>query len=155
MRTISEAMDLYSNTVRTGSEIVDTVISQKKMICEQKGITLSYVCDGSAVRSIEPSKLYSLLDNALENAIEATSLLPEEERLISIGIGKQDQSVRIETSNYCDPAVSLTLGTSKQDKQHHGYGLKSMRYIAESLGGSVQTDQCSNMFFLTILLPVD
>lgn len=155
MRTISDAMDLYDNTVRTGSEIVDTVISQKKLICEQKGIIFSYVCDGSAVLSIEPSKLYSLLDNALENAIEATSLLPEAERMISIGIGKQNLSVRIEVSNYFNPAAAVTHGTSKQDKQHHGYGLKSMRYIAESLGGSVQTDQYSNMFFLTILLPID
>ena len=154
LKTISEAMALYDGTVRTGSEIVDTVLCQKQIVCAQKGIALSYVCDGAAVRFAEPSKLYSLLDNALENAVEATAPLPKEKRVISVGIAKQDKIARIEVSNYFDPSVAMTNGTSKTDRQRHGYGLKSMRYIAESMGGSVQTEQHGGMYFLTVLLPM-
>ena len=155
LTTVSEARALYDGTIRTGSEIVDTVLCQKQIVCTQKGIALSYVCDGTAVRFVEPSKLYSVLDNALENAMEATASLPEEERVISVGIAKQDENIRIEVSNYFDPSVAVTNGTSKADRQRHGYGLKSMRYIAESMGGSVQIEQHGNMYFLTVLLPTE
>lgn len=151
--TISDAIKLYDGAVRTGSEIVDAVLCQKKLICDSKGIALSYICDGSAVRFMEPSKLYSLLDNALENAIEATQELDEEERIISFSIAEAAGETRIEVSNYFDPSVAVELDTSKKDKQRHGYGLKSMRYIAESCGGSVLAETHGNMFFLTIVLP--
>lgn len=153
MRSISEAMELYDGAIRTGSEIVDTVLCQKKLVCDRSGITLSYVCDGAAVRFMEPSRLYSLIDNALENAIEAVTGLNADERLISISISGEKGGARIEVSNYFDPSKSAAGGTSKPDRNRHGYGLKSMRYIAESCGGRVETDTAGNMFFLTITLP--
>lgn len=153
VRSISEAMELYDGAIRTGSEIVDTVLCQKKLVCDRNGITLSFLCDGAAVRFMEPSKLYSLIDNALENAIEAVTGLEADERFISISIFNDNGSARIEVSNYFDPSRSAENGTSKPDKQRHGYGLKSMRYIAESCGGKAETETVGNMFFLTITLP--
>ncbi|MBR1843032.1 MAG: sensor histidine kinase [Oscillospiraceae bacterium] len=150
---ISEAMELYDGAIRTGSEIVDTVLCQKKLVCDKHGVALSSVCNGAAVRFMEPSKLYSLLDNALENAIEAVTALPKDERLISLSISEENGGARIEVSNYFDPSVAVENGTSKSDKSRHGYGLKSMRYIAESCGGEVYTEKSDNMFFLTITLP--
>ncbi|MCR5136709.1 MAG: ATP-binding protein [Oscillospiraceae bacterium] len=150
---ISEAMELYDGAIRTGSEIVDTVLCQKKLICDKQGVALSFVCDGAAVRFMEPSRFYSLLDNALENAIEAVTALPKDERLISLSISAENGGARIEVSNYFDPSVAVENGTSKSDKSRHGYGLKSMRYVAESCGGEVKTETAGNMFFLTITLP--
>ena len=129
------------------------MLCQKKLVCDKNGITLSYVCDGAAVRFMEPSRLYSLIDNALENAIEAVTGLNADERLISISISGEKGGARIEVSNYFDPSKSAAGGTSKPDRNRHGYGLKSMRYIAESCGGRVETDTAGNMFFLTITLP--
>ena len=153
IRSISEAMELYDGAIRTGSEIVDTVLCQKKLICDRNGIHLSYFCDGAAVRFMEPSSLYSLIDNALENAIEAVTGLEADKRLISFSISNHNGSVRIEVSNYFDPSKSAENSTSKPDKQRHGYGLKSMRYIAESCGGKAETETAGDMFFLTITLP--
>lgn len=153
-RALRDAIELYDGNIRTGSEIVDTVLYGKKLVCEKNGIRLSCLCDGAAVRFMEPSQLYSLLDNALENAVEASAGLAADDRMILVTIGSSGDSAVIEVSNYFDPAaLAAEEETSKPDKVHHGYGLKSMRYIAGMYGGTVETRTEENMFFLTVTIP--
>ena len=45
--------------------------------------------------------------------------------------------------------------TTKDDKLGHGFGLKSMRYIVDKYHGYMNVDQKDNLFFLTILLPIE
>lgn len=153
-QALRDAIELYDGNIRTGSEIVDTVLYGKKLVCEKNGIRLSCMCDGTAVRFMEPSQLYSLLDNALENAVEASVGLEADDRVILVTIGSSGDNAVLEVSNYFDPAaLTAEEETSKPDKMHHGYGLKSMRYIAGVYGGSVEVRTEGNMFFLTITIP--
>ena len=138
----------------TGSEIVDTVLYQKDLLARSNNIHFTWMCDGSAVTFMEPSRLYALLSNALENAIEAVMPLPESKRVILLHIHRENSDAVIETTNYFDPSIPTERGTSKQDKTHHGFGIKSMRFIAEDYSGSISTSQTENMFFLTVRLPI-
>ncbi len=70
-------------------------------------------------------KLYSILDNALVNVTEAIASLSIDKRKISVGIAKQGKYVRVEISDCFVPSVAETNGTSKADKQRHGYGLQA------------------------------
>lgn len=47
-----------------------------------------------------------------------------------------------------------TLQTSKSDKAHHGYGIKSMRFITENLGGTLDIVTEDDIFYLTIKIPL-
>jgi len=153
-QALRDAIELYDGNIRTGSEIVDTVLYGKKLVCEKNGIQFSCLCDGAAVRFMEPSQLYSLLDNALENAIEASVGLEADNRVILLAIACSGNNAVIEVSNYFDPAVlEAEESTSKADKLHHGYGLKSMRYIAGLYRGNVEIRTVDNMFFLSITIP--
>ena len=46
------------------------------------------------------------------------------------------------------------MQTDKPDKIHHGYGIKSMRYIAKSYGGELSFYTEDDMFFLNITVPI-
>ena len=151
---LREAIDIYDSNIHTGSEIVDTVLYQKDLLARSNNIHFTWMCDGSAVTFMEPSRLYALLSNALENAIEAVMPLPESKRVILLHIHRENSDAVIETTNYFDPSIPTERGTSKQDKTHHGFGIKSMRFIAEDYSGSISTSQTENMFFLTVRLPI-
>ena len=151
---LREAIDIYDNNIHTGNEIVDTVLYQKDLLARSNNIQFTWMCDGDAVRFMEPSRLYALLSNALENAIEAVTPLPEHKRVILLHIRREDADAVIETTNYFDPAVMPENGTAKQDTTHHGFGIKSMRFIAEDYGGTVTTTQAEDMFFLMVRLPI-
>lgn len=148
--SLREAIEIYDSNINTGNEIVDTVLYQKELYCRKNSIRLSWMCDGSCLSFIAPSSLYALLENALENAIEAVMKLPTEQRIITINTFKENASVMIQVSNYFDSSTAVRNGTSKEDSVHHGFGLKSMRYIVSSYGGDIRTTCIDNVFILDI-----
>ena len=152
LETLSEAVEIYDSNINTGNKILDTVLYGKKLYCDNHDIRLTWTAHGECLSFITPSELYALLSNALENAVEAVASLGRNKRIISFGVREEENEVLIEVSNYFDPANEPISGTSKPDKTHHGFGLKSMRYIAGEYGGSVETSTEDDMFFLTVRL---
>ena len=62
----------------------------------------------------------------------------------------------IEESNYFSVGLALDHGltaTSKGDVSRHGFGTKSIQYIAGQYGGTMDIKVVGNMFFLTIRFP--
>lgn len=150
---LREAIEIYDSNIHTGNEIIDTVLYQKELYCRKNGIRLSWVCDGASLSFIAPSSLYALMENAIENAIEATIGLPMEQKIITINAFREGKTVQIEVSNYFDRQRTMAGVTSKEDKVHHGFGLKSMRYIVSGYGGTVETACVDNIFLLNIQIP--
>ena len=44
--------------------------------------------------------------------------------------------------------------TTKADKNYHGFGVKSMKYLVEKYGGDMFVEADDGIFKLNILLPV-
>lgn len=154
VRLLKEAVEFYDGSVRTGSETVDVVIYEKQLVCREKGISFSYMADGAAFGFMSKSHLYSLLNNALGNAIEATERveLPEK-RIVSLTMVRRPGEADIEVSNYfaVPPRVSGgELATSKEDRAEHGLGFRSMKYIAAEYGGTVSYEIQGEIFHLKI-----
>ena len=66
--------------------------------------------------------------------------------------------VFIHIDNYCEISeLHRTEGgflqTTKEDKENHGYGLKSMSMLAEKLGGSMEYHIENDIFHLNIFIP--
>lgn len=64
----------------------------------------------------------------------------------------------IHVENYCSHPVRFAEGlpvTTKADRQNHGIGVRSIRYIAEKYGGNAVFSAEDNFFRLNVLIPVD
>lgn len=155
IETLKKAIEIYDGNIKTGNEIVDTVLYQKKMFCDSNQIKLTYVIDGKSLSFMDPTELYSLLSNALENAIEAVMKLEPSKRIISLVVNKKECSseIVIELTNYFDASENVSLDTSKNDKIHHGFGIKSMKYVVERYKGNISFEKERDIFYLTINLP--
>ena len=58
--------------------------------------------------------------------------------------------------NYFSGELQLAGGlpvTVKEDRSHHGFGTKSIQYIAEQYGGALDIHILDNMFFLKVRFP--
>lgn len=155
IHALEDAIKIYDSNIRTGNEILDTLLFQKQLYCEKNNIRLSWLADGSALSFIAPSRLYALLANALENAIEAVMRLDDTKRIISLAVSRQQGYVAIEVTNFYDcTEIVQESDTSKADKVHHGFGIKSMRYIVEEYGGTLNISAEDHLFYLTIVLPL-
>lgn len=158
LKDIEDAVLFYENVAKTGNDALDSVLTQKSLSCEHHGITFTYMADGSKLGIMQPSDVWSLLGNALDNAIENT-LLEEDEtkRVIFLNIGVRDELLSIHIENYCSRPVRFSGGlpvTTKADRQNHGIGSRSIRYIAQKYGGNAVFSCADNFFRLDILIPV-
>lgn len=148
--SLQEAIKIYDSSIKTGSEILDTVLYQKQLYCEKNGINFKFMCNGSAFSFMSGSDLYALATNSLNNAIEAVQKVSPEKQIIDFIVDSKNGNAFIEASNYFNPDCTVTSGTSKEDKLHHGYGMKSMQYITERYNGVMTTDSKDDIFFLSV-----
>ena len=147
----------YEAQNKTGNKTLDILLTAKSLQCQNAGISLTCVADGKELDFIRPTDLNVLFGNALDNAIEAVEALEEpDKRLIHLSVARQKDFVRIRVENCCRADIRLVGGlpaTSKPAARFHGFGMKSIRSVAEKYGGSMTVKVQDGWFELRVLLP--
>lgn len=141
--------------MQTGNEVLDVILTEKNLLCREAKIQLLCMADGTGLDFIKPHHLYALLSNALENAVEAVRDLPEDERFIHLYIRHQGNLCHIQVENAYQGTVALRNGvpvTHKADQNYHGFGILSMKTIAESYDGEMIVTAEDGIFCLDVLL---
>lgn len=112
--------------------VVNAVLTVKEEQMSRYGIRLEARIDIPKELPFEKTDICALFSNALDNAGEACRRLPEAEREVSVKSRAQKGLFCLEVTN---PTVgaqkNLLLQTSKADKENHGFGLRSMKEVAE------------------------
>lgn len=155
--SIEESVMIYDAMPQTGNTILDTVLTEKSLICSQEKINLTCIADGGLLDFMDAVDLYTLFGNALDNAIEGVRKLPIEQRCISLLLHEKAGLIFIQIENpYRDPIV-MENGiprTSKHDRNYHGFGVKSIIHTAEKYGGFVTIETEYQIFLLRLTIPV-
>lgn len=159
LRELEQVIDMYDSDYQTGNEALDIILTEKARICSGEGIEATFVADGKAVSFMEPTDVYSLFGNILDNAIEAVRRLPDEEmRQVSMVIAEDAGVIHIRQQNYFDGQAVFDdegeLRTTKSDDRYHGFGLKSIRFVTGKYGGAAQMETRGNVFLVNIVFPV-
>ena len=115
------------------------LLADRALLCEKDHIQLSFLGDGSCLKFLTEADVYSLLGNALGNAVEAARRVEEEKRQISMIIRNSGDLVSISVTNYYQGQLhfeeDLPVTTQPDTEDFHGYGMKSMQAIAGKYGG--------------------
>jgi len=154
---IKQAMQFYDKSVKTGNDILDVVLCEKIVLCEKYGIQLSCLADGSRLDVLSVSQIYSLFSNIIDNAITALKKIADEEkRIITLTVKNTEDGIEIEEYNFYEDELNVIDGlpqTIKENKATHGYGLKSMKYIAENYGGALTVNTENSIFNVLVKIP--
>lgn len=146
---------IYDAVVRTGNELLDTVLTEKKLVCHSKNINMSCMADGKQLDFMDDLDIYTLLGNALDNAIEANEkILNKDKRWISVQIQNKKGIVLVEIVNPYDGNIEMSQGlpvTSKEDKLSHGFGTASIKNIVEKYNGQMNIKTDSGKYLLRMI----
>lgn len=155
---MTQAINTFSSDIHTGNGILDTILSRKNIYCLEKEIRFTCIVDGQLLNFMDTMDICSLFGNALDNATEAVLRLPDkEQRLVNLRVFKRGHLAMILVENYATDQIDLLDGlpqTTKSNKDYHGYGLKSISYIAEKYEGNMSVSMENNWFSLKVLFPL-
>ena len=158
LREVERSVQIYDMAVDTGDQVLDTVLTEKGLICQNEHIAWTCMAQGSGLDFISPVDLYTLLGNALDNAIESSRTIADQDRrVIRVTVRESHGAVFIQIENYYEHSLSVTDGlprTTKSDAENHGFGLQSIRAITERYDGTMDIETEGGRFLLTILIPI-
>lgn len=158
IQDLEQSVMIYDSIVETGNQILDTVLTEKSLICEARHITLTCVADGECLSFMDAVDLYTIFGNALDNAIECVSQLDDpDRRAISVTVFSRADLVFLQLENFYDGELrfdgDLPATSKPREKGWHGYGLKSIRYTVEKYGGLMDIQSEDGVFLLRVTIP--
>ena len=158
---LAREVDVYDSSVRTGNDALDTILTEKRLVCARESITLSCVADGRALAFMSSADIYALFGNALDNAIEAVRKIDDATgRSISVVVRQAAGVASIHVENRFAPGAAPrvapdgALVTSKANAGDHGFGVRSMRLTVERYGGTLATLVQGDTFHVNAMIPL-
>ena len=158
LASLERDIRIYDSSVRSDNEALDTILTEKRLVCEAEDINVSCIADGGALSFMAPSDVYALFGNALDNAIEAVRVIDDpERRTIRVIVRRLGDMASIHIENYFEGKVRFVDGlpeTTKSDAANHGYGTRSMRKTVEKYDGIITMGARGELFQVNIMIPV-
>lgn len=147
--------DGYGENISTGNEALNVVLSDKSLLCNQKGIAFQCFADGDSLFFMSELDIFSLFGNMIDNAVEYVSLFDDEEkRYVSLHVKRVSSFLSVSCENYYDGEAKTSWGTTKNNKFSHGFGLGNIRAVAEKYGGQMNVSVKKRVFSVNIALPI-
>ena len=158
LKELEKSVEIYGAIVKTGNDVLDTILTEKSLACQAKGIKINCIADGSKLEFVDPVDLYGILGNAVDNAMEAVEKISEARmRLIDIAIFTRDRFLVINITNPVTGEVKMKNGLPTSTKPHngyHGYGLRSIKHSLARYDGTMSVHVSEQTFELKMLLPL-
>ena len=151
-RYIQEIQQEYIPSSRktwTGNQALDFILNQKKTEAERQKIEFQIQADKSVHLPMTDSEICVLFGNLLDNAIEASVQIKEEKKWIKVSLGQQKEMFFLNITNNYTKAPVMQRGeyvTTKQQKDAHGYGIKSVKRIVEKHEGILNLHNADGKF---------
>ena len=160
VRRMDETMQELEYKYVTGNAVTDVIINDKCRRAEKAGIRFD--ADFRYGGEIPVFDLGIILNNLLDNAIEACEKLEPGKGFIRLTLKRKKQFLLLNVENSFDDAVPISKGsslppTTKQSIlpgiiMEHGIGLENVRDIAERYFGGVNIKVKGDVFHVTVML---
>lgn len=138
--------------VDSGNPQLDAILNLKLSEARQAGIKVQAKVFVASGLHLTFSDLCVLIGNAFDNAIEACQKIQSGRKSISLQMSSVNQALFISILNTLPDSSTADSQSGKKDAENHGFGLKSIRYIAEKYNGTVQIQTKGQIFRLEIVL---
>ena len=160
VRRMDETMQELEYKYVTGNAVTDVIINDKCRRAEKAGIRFG--ADFRYGGEIPVFDMEIILNNLLDNAIEACEKLEPGKGFIRLSLKRKKQFLILYVENSFDGAVPVSKGSSlpPTTKQsilpgiitEHGIGLENVRDIAERYFGGVNIKVKGDVFHVTVML---
>ena len=120
------------------NETVNIALSSFNSDINRNGITANLRVAVPETIHVGDADLFSVLSNALENAITAASAAPQGKRFVDFDLRLEDGQLLLLVSNTFDRAPRMVDGMPVTRHAGHGFGTRSIKLAVERMNGNCQ-----------------
>lgn len=161
--SIHELLDVSSeiqNQFITGNAMVDAILTAKKVVMDESGISFRYQPYPLQKLPIREADFCVLISNILDNAIEAIGRMgrkADQKTEIHLSLARSWDMFYIRCENPMDPNTihirDSRYISSKENARIHGFGTQYIKHVAENAGGQCHFMPSKDHFTVLIVLP--
>lgn len=153
---LREPVKNMENIIWTGNKIIDMILNYKMMLSKNDKIEINYSIAGIfSLLEIEERDICIILDNLIENAIEACRKIEEpSKRRIDVTIKVINEMLLLSIKNAigCKPIYNIE-GRLKSNKMGmHGIGMENVESIVEKYSGYIKYYFDEYFFYVNVIL---
>lgn len=139
---VAREIDVYGAMVNTGNDALDTILTEKSLLCQREGIRLSCIADGSVLAWMDAADLYSLFGDVIDATLdEVRSLDDPDKKTVSLVLRRAAGLAVLHVEHFAS-------GASKGEGR-----LAEASQLSERLGGSLVTASRGGTRSIDVLLP--
>ncbi|MCM1061636.1 MAG: GHKL domain-containing protein [Eubacterium sp.] len=137
---VEEQTEILSNietVINVDNDFLNAILNSKLSVAKLKKIDILCSIENN-ISGIEDIDLCNLVGNLLDNAITAAEKCEPDSRLIEIKISSSGSKlvVIVRNSIWCSVlSENPKLKSTKENSCEHGFGIKTIKYIAEKYDG--------------------
>ena len=122
LRELERSISVYDAVAHTRSEVLDTILTERAMICDGLGVGLTYMADGEALAGLAPGDVYVLVGGILDAAASVAASLDEGRRTVSLSVRRALGGASVHVECPCDAgaAAGLDLAAPREVAERHG-----------------------------------
>lgn len=143
IRQLNLSSDLKEFANLCDNKVLNTILSRYMQQCFNKHIDFQVDVRSGILNFISDTDMSALFCNVLDNAVEATEIIPNS--YIELNAVKRPNTpfVVITAVNSCrkspfSPSDKTLLRTHKKDSAQHGFGIKSIKRVVAKYHGEIQ-----------------
>ena len=138
-----------NNVVDVGNPVISVILNEYKEIAEEHNIVFDFDVSVPDILGITAIDAYVILGNTLDNAVEACTALPADQRHIHLVLKLFHDILFYQIENpYTEECQRQKAG------KNHGYGLQNVRRCVEKHQGSMTISKQNGQFTLSLRLNI-
>ena len=154
---MDESISDFELTLQTGNPVTDVIVNDMRRRSLDLGIRFQADFHYRSPGAYDAFDVGIILQNLLQNAVEACGKVSEGERFIVLTGKRKGRFFLIEVRNSFSGQVvfgqdGLPVTTKKEDVSMHGIGLANVRREAEKYMGELELKTNQQIFSATVLL---
>lgn len=140
----------YDAIIRTGNEALDTVLTEKSLVCESNGMSLSPIADGEALAFLGPAEIYVLVGGVLDLIISQVRRVSDPtQRDISFIVRRRGDMVTMSAQGYEAEQCEVERHGAHSDLD------RLARRVVDAHRGSVSSSTEGDTRLIVVSMPVD
>ncbi len=141
LQEVQQMLDSISQVVDVNNRVVSVILNEYFQTAKDADVTIELDVLVPTELFVTAADLYVLIGNTLDNAIDACSELPKEQRRISLKLKKHNSMLYYEISNpYDEKHLHRIRGN------YHGFGLKNVAKCVEKYRGKMDVSASDGVF---------